>query len=349
MYEDKTVEFLRNIKKTDNVVIIFNNDGDGICSCVLIKNLLEKKGVEPYIISQPMPPDKFLQKRIQTTVPTKMIFLDMAIDQQPQIVKRFASICDILIIDHHTIARDMNSRAVVHYNPRFERKDKYQSTTYCAYKLCSIIEDSSESLWIAAVGMVSDYNLEDSQDLVEEVVKRYSVDKQLYNSIFGRIADMIAYTRSTGLLNCEEMVEFFCSAKSLENLEKTKNYDKLLQSFQIIDTEISAIIDDAEKNSEHVGNIIFYPIKSRYGLSSVVSTRLSEKFQNKIVIIYEKNKSGAKLSVRNQTKKFDVGKLLQRAMHGIDGSAGGHEAAAGATMPAKDWDKFREQLVALVN
>ena len=122
MHEDRTVEFLRNIKKTDNVVIIFNNDGDGICSCVLINKLLEKKGVEPYIISQPMPPDKFLQKRIQTTVPTKIIFLDMAMDQQPQIVKRFAGICDILIVDHHTIARDMNSHAIVHYNPRFEKK-----------------------------------------------------------------------------------------------------------------------------------------------------------------------------------------------------------------------------------
>jgi single-stranded DNA-specific DHH superfamily exonuclease len=68
---------------------------------------------------------------------------------------------------------------------------------------------------------------------------------------------------------------------------------------------------------------------------------------DKIVIIYEKNKTGAKVSARNQSRKYDVGKLLQKAMHGIKGSAGGHEAAAGATMPAKDWEKFKEQLVAL--
>src|SRR3989338_11066201 len=139
MYMEKAVEFLKNIKKTDNVVIIFNNDGDGICSCALIRRLLAKKGVEPYIISQPMPPDKYLQKRLQTTIPTKIIFLDMAIDQQPHIVKRFSSISDILIVDHHTIHKNMNGKNIVHYNPRFNGKGIYQSTTYCAYKICSKI------------------------------------------------------------------------------------------------------------------------------------------------------------------------------------------------------------------
>ncbi len=346
MYKERVIEFLKNIKKTDNVVIIFNNDGDGICSCALIKTYLARKGAEPYIISQPMPPDKFLQKKIQTTVPNKIIFLDMAIDQQPQIVKRFSSICDILIIDHHTIARDMNSKAIVHYNPRFDKKSLYQSTTYCAYKICSELEDFSEHLWIAAIGMVSDYNLDDSQDVVAEVAKKYSVSKELYKSIFGRLADMIAYTRATKLMTCEEMVELLAGT-GFESLEGARNYDKMLQSFQIVDKEISDIIDDAEKNAERLGNLILYNIKSRYGLSSFISTRLSEKYPNRIVIIYERSGTVMKASARNQTKKFDVGKLLQKAMRGIAGSAGGHEAAAGATMHAKDWERFKVQLVAL--
>ncbi len=347
MYLDKAVEFLTSIKSTDNVVIIFNNDGDGICSCALVKKLLEKKGVEPYIISQPMPPDKFLNKRLQTTLPTKIIFLDMAVDQQPHIVKKFSSICDILIIDHHSIHKNMNSRNVVHYNPRFNGKSIYQSTTYCAYKICSKIENFSEHLWITAIGMVSDYNLDDSQDIVGEAAKKYGVDKKLYKSIFGRLADMIAYTRATKLMTCEEMVHLFGST-SFENLEKAKNYDKLLQSFQMVDNEINEIIDDAEKNAEKIGNLVLYNIKSRHGLSSFISTRLSEKYHSKVVIIYEKNKTVMKVSARNQAKKYDVGRLLQKALSGIDGSAGGHEAAAGATMHAKDWEKFKEQLIQLV-
>ncbi len=345
MYND-AVEFLKSIKSKDNVVIIFNNDGDGICSCALTKKFLESKGIEPLTISQPMPPDKFLQKKIQTTLPTKIIFLDMAIDQQPNIVKRFASICDILIVDHHTIAKNMNSRGIVHYNPRFKDNKIYQSATYCAYKLVSEIEDFSEHLWIAAVGMVSDYNLEDSQDVVSEIAKKYSVERQLYKSIFGRLADMIAYTRATGMLSCEEMTDLISKA-TLENIETVKNYDKMLQSFQIVDNEINAILDDIEKNAERIGQIIFYNIKSRYGLSSIVSTRISGKYEDKIIIIYEKGKSDAHVSARNQSKKYDMGKLLQKAMRDIKGSAGGHEAAAGATMPAKDWEKFKEQLIAL--
>ena len=65
---DKKPFFLNNIKSNDDVVIVFNNDADGICSCALIKKLLSKKSVkEPYIISQPMPTDKNLIKKIQTT------------------------------------------------------------------------------------------------------------------------------------------------------------------------------------------------------------------------------------------------------------------------------------------
>ena len=348
MYEDKVIKFLDSVKSTDNVVIIYNNDGDGICSCVLIKKILETKGVDPYIIAQPMPPDKNLQKKLQTTVPTKIIFLDMAIDQQPHVVKKFASISDILIIDHHSIKNNMNSMNVVHYNPRFEGEKIYQSTTYCAYKFGADMMEFSDNLWVAAVGMVSDYNLEDSQDIVEKVAEKYSVSKSLYKSIFGRLADMIAYTKSTKMLSCDELVDLFGST-TLENIENAKNYDKMLQSFQIVDKEINEILDDAEKNSEKIGDIIFYNIKSRYGLSSVISTRLSTKHKDNILIIYEKSKSHIKLSARNQSRRFNLGKLFQQAMQGIEGSGGGHEAAAGATMKESDWEKFKKNLLELTS
>src|SRR3989338_2168927 len=229
-YMKNAADFLRNIKSKDNIVIIYNNDADGICSCILIKKLLEKTAKNaPLTISQPMPTEKNLIRKIQTTLPTKIIFLDLAIDQQQDVMKKLVRLCDILIIDHHQITKDANSPNVVHCNPRFSNPKIYQSATYLSYKLCSEISDMSEHLWIAAVGMIGDYNLDDSQDLVKHVREKYKIgEEKLYDSFLGRIADMIAAARATRELTCEQMVEILGKSQSPENFQKTEGSEKML-------------------------------------------------------------------------------------------------------------------------
>lgn len=338
----RAVDFLRGIKTTDNVVIIFNNDGDGICSCVLINKYL--KDNKPYIISQPMPTEKNLIRKVQTTVPGKIIILDIAIDQQQSVLKNMAGMADILIIDHHQIFRDMNSDSVVHYNPRFEKSDIYKSASYCTYKICSALQDISEFLWIATVGAVSDYNLDFSQDIVKEAIKKYSLKTSvLYETHFGRLADMISAAKATKALTCEEMVWMFGAMNGPEDFS-VKGSDKLVESFKTIENEMMSIMADAEQRAEKKGKILFYNIKSRYNLASPVSTKLSEKHLDKLVLVYEKAGNKIKLSGRNQAKKFDVGRIFQTAARGLKASGGGHDAAGGATLEAKDWEKFKERL-----
>ncbi len=344
---NRAVDFLRNIKPTDNVVVIFNNDGDGVCSCVLINKCLETKKNKPYIISQPMPTEKNLLRKIQTTVPNKLIVLDIAIDQQSNVLKNLSGLCDVLVVDHHQITRDSNSESVVHYNPRMEKEGIYKSTSYCVYKICSALTDVSEHLWIAAVGMVSDYNLKFSEDLVKEAVEKYSLKTDvLYETHIGRLADMISAAKATKSLTCEEMVWLFGSMKGPDDMS-AKGSEKMIESFKTIENEMMSILADAETNAEKKGKVIFYNIKSSYNLSSPVSTKLSEKHLDKLVIVYEKTHNRVKVSGRNQAKKFNVGRILQSAARGLKASAGGHDAAGGATMEAKDWETFRERLVEL--
>src|SRR3989344_5398642 len=97
-YMKESVEFLNSIKKTDEVLIIFNNDGDGVCSCALVMKFLELTGrKKPYIITQPMPMDKNIVNKIKSTFPQKIIFLDLVVDQQEDIVKRIRGFADILV------------------------------------------------------------------------------------------------------------------------------------------------------------------------------------------------------------------------------------------------------------
>ncbi len=345
----RAISFLEKIKTTDEIVVIFNNDGDGISSCVLLNKFLEKTGrKKPYIIPQPMPMDKNIIQRIQTTVPNKLIFLDIAADQQQNVLKKLGSICDMMIVDHHQVFKDMNGKNIVHYNPRIETHGVYRSTSYCVYKICSKIIDMSDSLWIAGVGMVSDYNLEDSKDLVKELGKNYSLEEPLYGTKLGRMADMIASTRATNALSCEQMVGVFEST-TFEDFENTRNADKMIESQKIIENEISEILADYEQKMERAGNIIFYNIKSKFNLGSSISTKVSEHVQKSLVVIYERSGNRIKISARNQAKNINAGNAMQRAAKEVGGSGGGHEAAAGATIPADEWDHFKRILIKIVN
>ena len=343
------ISFLEKIKTTDEIVVIFNNDGDGISSCVLLNKFLEKTGrKKPYIIPQPMPMDKNIIQRIQTTVPNKLIFLDIAADQQQNVLKKLGSICDMMIVDHHQVFKDMNGKNIVHYNPRIETHGVYRSTSYCVYTICSKIIDMSDLLWIAGVGMVSDYNLDDSKDLVKELKKNYSLEEPLYGTKLGRMADMIASTRATNVLSCEQMVDVFENS-TFEGFEKARNADKMIESQKIIENEISEILADYEQKMERAGNIIFYNIKSKFNLGSSISTKVSEHVQKSLVVIYERSGNRIKISARNQAKNINAGNVMQRAAKEVGGSGGGHEAAAGATIPADEWDHFKRILIKIVN
>lgn len=337
------VNFLKNIKPKDDLVIIFNNDADGICSCVMVSKLLNLER-KPFIIAQPMPTDKYLLRKIQTTIPTKIIFLDLAIDQQQSVLKKISGLCDILIIDHHQIFKNMNSKTIVHYNPRFDNPKVYQSTAYLVYKLCSKITGFSDNLWIAAVGMIGDYNLSDSQDIVKEVKEKYAV-KDITTSIFRKIADIISAAKASKALTCEQMVNFI---EGMKGPEEFLEGNKFMDAYMRTENEIMSIMQDAEKSSEKVGNIIFYRIKSLFNLASPISTKLSEKYPDKFVAIYEISGNKVKVSARNQSGKFNVAKIMQTALKDIKGSAGGHHAAAGATLEEKDWVLFRDKLIEIV-
>jgi single-stranded DNA-specific DHH superfamily exonuclease len=356
-YMQDAVRFLGEIKDSDEIVVVFNNDGDGICSCTLVLDYLEKTGKKrPYIINQPMPMDKNLVQRIKTTVPNKIIFVDLVVDQQEDLLGKIRGLADVLIVDHHQIVKDLNmlrrgkdSPALVHFNPRFTKNGIYTSATYNIYKITSELADMSNRLWLAAVGMVSDYNLEDSQDLVGKVREKYGIENDLYASRIGRIADMIFSANATKDLSCEQMVEIFLRTKDLPDLENVEGYDKLVKSYHTIQEEIENILSDAAANSVRSGNVVMYNLKSKFNLNSVISTKISERHLDRLVLVFSKSGNRYKVSARNQKKNINASRVMQAATKGLKASGGGHEAAAGATIDENDWEAFKQRVQEIVN
>lgn len=349
---EKAISFLSKINEKDNIITVFHNDADGCCSCALLDRFLEsyigKKS--DYIISQPMPPAKNLISRIRMSMPTKIIFLDLGIDQNPSLVKKLESDCEVLIIDHHQIMNNLNSKKTVHFNPMMKKK-VYQSASYLTYKICSKITDMSERLWIALVGIVGDYNVTDSMDLLEKAKEVYpdilkSLEQDyLHRSPFGQMANIISAAKASKI-TCEDIVIALESMKSVEDIDKN---EKMMQAYRKVEEEIERVLIDAKSTINTHEPVIFYEIKSAFNIHSPVSTQLSREFPKKVIIVWEKIGNKIKVSARNQSKNIDVGKVLREAIRDIKhASAGGHEAAGGVSIRKDDWDEFVEKLKTLV-
>jgi len=336
---DKVLSFLKSIKPTDGVIIIFHNDADGICSCALLRKYVDSIVKKSYVISQPMPPDKNLIRRIQTGVPNKIIMLDLATDHQEPLIKKIKGLADVLIVDHHPSIRNFTSGNVVHYNPRFRSPKLYQSVSYLMYKIVSKLIDISDSEWISAIGIVGDYDISSSKDILEEAQKKYGAD------IFNKMAAMIESVKAARAMSCEQMVEIILNTKDPQQILESGNF---LDSYQKIEGEIDAIMLDTQSSTEKIDNIFFYQIKSKFNLRSTVATKLSEKYPEKFVVVYEKMDKRIAIAARNQVRKINCDKVLRTAARGLKASAGGHEAASGATIEAKDWDVFKTKMIEAV-
>ncbi|MCD6381492.1 MAG: DHH family phosphoesterase [Candidatus Aenigmarchaeota archaeon] len=349
----RVISFLKKLTKKDEPLIIFHNDADGMCSAALmnrcLKYLIRKRADG---ISQPMPPEKNLMSKIKMCLPSKIIFVDLAIDQKKMFLKRLSNFCDILIIDHHPVINNMNSNRIIHFNPRF-KKNVYQSASYLVYKICSrFIEfNHKRNLWIALVGAIGDYDLSASKDIIREAKNLYPEvitkidDKSVRGSVFGQIAEMLTAGKAIGM-RIEDLERIVEEAKTYKDVLSN---EKLVNVYRKIHEEIENIIIDAKSKFDPNKKIFFYEIKTKYSLRATIATRLAEMWPDKVIVVWQKVRNKIRIASRNQGDRFDMGKLLNKAVQpGMKATFGGHPAAAGGVIDLKDWEDFKENLERLV-
>ncbi len=322
-------------------LLVYHRDADGVCSAALFMKFF------PDFISIPKEGpiiDSRFFKDIVSRKPDVLAFLDMPIDQEWKSVMKLIDVLpdlNILILDHHLPEKNMNGERIIHVNPMFQGKT-YIPASCVIYQLFSKMRYNVKPvMWISLIGIIGDYGMKDCYWMFKEYKK---------------------YTKSHGGPSCEDLdkaSEILASAitfkgvlgaeKALKILSSVRNYDDMKKSEDlkkwniVVQNEVKRIVNDFERNKEMPEkNVIFYEIKSRMNITSIIATITAERYPDYIVVIRKRAGDLWKISLRYQEGKLSVGDLAKYASNGL-GSGGGHVKSAGALV--NDWKEFRKRVM----
>jgi len=327
------------MNRKDEILIIYHNDLDGLCSAVILIFCLEKIEFKPKkIISLSMDSvKKFLNE--EKFDYDKVFILDLSISQFKEI-KRLKE--NVILIDHHPSERKLKN--LIHVNPRFVKSDIYMPVSYVMYKICGKIVDMREKEWVAVLGILADYAYEDCKDVVDRWIK-IRTREELWNTRFGRV--VVILDGALRELGTNNIMKKLLKADSLNEIE---NCDEILKAYEKFKVEYKRCKEEFWENLDEVKelNLVFSSIKSKYEkLGSSLSTEISRKNPEQIVILFDEKDGYTKVHGRCQSGTINIGKVLEYATRDI-GQGGGHEKAGGGIIQKNKKSLFKKRVVSAV-
>lgn len=352
------IDFIKEIKPTDKIVIVHDDDCDGVCSGAIFTLIIRKLfNYCPKNFSTEWNESltNNIVKEILKENVTYLIILD--VPKIPQdLIDLLSKKIKILIIDHHIVS---NYKNVLYCNPRVFDSLIYLPVSYLAYKIYEKIFESKNICWVAAIGVLGDYKIDYCQDLFIDLEKIYPrlVDKiklsskELFEkSLLGKLTRIVDGGR---VVKSKEGAEFvlktISNAKNYEEIlkGKTKEAKTILKWYKISKKEFERLIKDFKQNNKPLGNsILFYEFKSKFFFKSTLATAIGHLYDDKIVFIGQKIGKYFDGSFRKgKNVNVDLNSLVRKLIENIpNSSGGGHPDAAGVRIPVEYKKVFLENL-----
>lgn len=350
------IEYIKTIKPSDKVVIVHGHDCDSICSAAIVFKLLTSFNIKPqFVISElNFTIGNNTIEKIEKMKPSYVIVVDIAdISEKLDELKRGRN---VLVIDHHM---PKGYTGIFYSNPRLYDAKIYLPATYIAYKIYENFSNVKEIVWIAGIGVLADNGIKFCNDLKVKIKSLYPdlvddvelIDEKLFeSSLLGKLTKIVD---SAQIINGVEG-----SILALNALLKANSYreilegkfsesEKLLKLYKKSEDEFNRLVNDFNKNKKELrGKIIIYEIESKFDFKSSLSSYLGKFFDDKIIIIYQKDGEFCNISFRRGRKvDIDLNKLAKESVTGIPkSSGGGHPQASGARVPRKYLNEFFENV-----
>jgi len=327
------------LEKSDNPLIFYDNDGDGLVSYCLIRRKYNK--VRGVVVKGSLDLDGPYLKKIEDYKPDLVIILD-----KPTLEQEFVDNVNVPVIwiDHHPIVK---LKGIKYFNPLFKDKKDNRPVSYWCYKLVN------RDLWLAGAGVIGDWNLA----LFDKVKKKYpnlfkckvtNPGDVIYNCRFGELIRIINFLLKDRVSEVRKNADVLCKIKDpYEILDKKSSKGRyIFKQAEKIKKEYDNLIKIALKVNKRSKLLVFKHYNSNISLIGDLANELIHRYPKKVVVVAREKDDEMKISLRSGDKsKVILPSIIKKVLEEINNSyGGGHEHACGATVPKEDWNKFLEIL-----
>lgn len=349
MLTDKQLNEVRqHLENAQNPVFFFDNDPDGLCSFILLRRFCEKgKGVP---VKGAHETEKGYFRRVKEFESDYIFILDNGVSKEfVQEAQKYN--IPIVVIDHHPAEFEKIPKEVNYYNPLLndEKKEKGEPVTALCYQLTRRKDD----LWIAIVGCVYDFYVPDFYKEFQEKYPDLSISEYknafdiLYSSAIGQITRTLGNGLKDRTTNVINMMKFLLNVKNpYEILEDSKGTHSFLKRSREIESKRKQLIYKATKDIADNDKIIFFKYSGDLSISRDITNELYFRYPDKIIVVARESED--KVTISASGKKIRT--IALEAIKDLkDASGGGHEEAIGIKLRKEDLQKFKNNLLRLLN
>ena len=325
-------EIKKYLEKSDNPLIFFDDDSDGLASFLLIHKYLGRgKGI---IVTHPTVDDSYLRK-VHEYNPDLVLILDKHKIEQDFVDKVNVP---VIWIDHHPI---VDIKGIKYFNPKLYGKEDFPTSYWC-------YEIVKENLWIAIIGLLADHCLEHFKEFSKQYEDLVNYDvKEPFDAVFntkiGILAILFTFILKGNASEVKKSISILTRINDpYEILNKNTPRGKFIYDrFEKIKKEYDSVLQDALKNSIITKNILLYTYYSgKTSSTAILANELIYRFKDKVIIIAREKDGRMKMSLRTHYKsKIILPPLVNKAVEGLKGSSGGHDHACGGEMDKEDFKR----------
>lgn len=345
------VAFLESIKPKDRIAIVHGHDPDSICSATILYRLIKGEiEVKPELVVSEL--NSYLTEKtfnkLKKLKPSYIIVVDIP-NIAVEIITRMRNFSKVMIVDHHI---PKGYAKITYINPRMYDRDVYLPTTYLCYKIYEYFSNPKEITWIAGIGVLGDMGMKNCLDLFDKIKSDYidlvdglkpDDDILIEKSLLGKLTQMVE-----SCIAVKNIAGAVFSLKALIEAKKYKdvaNNKALIKYHKLVESEFKRIEEDFKKNKKIINGILLYEIKSKLKLKSSFANYLERSFDDKILVVYQKDGNYFSISLRRGKKEINLDSLAREAVRDIkNASGGGHPTAAGVRVPIRQFKRLVENL-----
>ncbi|WP_060205360.1 single-stranded-DNA-specific exonuclease RecJ [Sporosarcina koreensis] len=370
---EKAVDRIQQAIETDEKITVYGDyDADGVTSVTVLTTALEQLGANvdfaiPNRFEHGYGPNINLFDELHKAGTSLIITVDNGISGLEAIAHAKSVGMDIIVTDHHEIGDELPiADAIIHpRHPEGNYPFGELAGVGVAFKVaCALLGEVPEELYeIAAIGTVADLVplKDENRYIVKEGIRRMRTSERPAIQALVKVSGTDQHTLSEESLgfmigprlnapgrlgSADPAVHLLKTEDKLEAMTIAQQLDTLNKERQAL---VTKIVNEAEQTmTDMYGDMLPYVIVIsgvgwNPGVVGIVASRLTEKYYRPSIVLSMDREMGIAKGSGRSIAGFDLFKELSKTADLLP-HFGGHEMAAGMSLPIEDVAALRNRL-----